>query len=97
MPVNVSIREVTNTSVRVLWHRPEKPNGVIQGYRMYFMHQNFTDVRTVRDPQQKMDYHLTGLSKFPFYCNTRKVNEPTLYYRALHKVQDLAEGVYVEE
>ena len=63
MPVNVSIREVTNTSVRVLWHRPEKPNGVIQGYRMYFMHQNFTDVRTVRDPQQKMDYHLTGLSK----------------------------------
>ena len=65
MPVNVSIREVTNTSVRVLWHRPENPNGVIQGYRMYFMHQNFTDVRTVRDPQQKMDYHLTGLSKFP--------------------------------
>ena len=75
MPVNVSIREVTNTSVRVLWHRPEKPNGVIQGYRMYFMHQNFTDVRTVRDPQQKMDYHLTGLSKFPpFYKSFQHFN-----------------------
>lgn len=45
MPVNVSMREVTNTSVRVLWHEPTSPNGIIQGYRMYFMHRNFTDVR----------------------------------------------------
>ena len=101
MPVNVSIREVTNTSVRVLWHRPEKPNGVIQGYRMYFMHQNFTDVRTVRDPQQKMDYHLTGLSKFsPLQtCHVAKVTQLNLkpLHRALHQVQDLAEGFHLEE
>jgi receptor-type tyrosine-protein phosphatase gamma len=63
MPVNVSMREVTNSSVRVMWQQPENPNGIIQGYRMYFMHQNFTDVRTVRDPLAKMEYHLTGLSK----------------------------------
>ncbi len=61
MPVNVSMREVTNTTVRVTWHRPKKPNGIIQGYRMYFMQQNFTDVETVRDPQEKMEFYLTGL------------------------------------
>jgi receptor-type tyrosine-protein phosphatase gamma len=61
MPVNVSMREVTNTSVKVLWHRPVQPNGIIQGYRMYFMHQNFTDVRTVREPSEKMEFLLEGL------------------------------------
>ena len=71
MPVNVSMREVTNSSVRVIWHVPERPNGAIQGYRMYFMHQNFTDVRTVKGPKQKMEYILTGLSKH-YACATEQ-------------------------
>ena len=67
MPVNVSMREVTNSSVRVLWHEPTNPNGIIQGYRLYFMHQNFTDVRTVRDPQKSMEHLLKGLDPFTKY------------------------------
>ena len=63
MPVNVSMREVTNSSVRVMWHVPSHRNGIIQGYRMYFMQKNFTDVRTVREPQDKMEYLLTGLGR----------------------------------
>ena len=61
------MREVTNTSMRVLWQRPMHPNGIIQGYRLYFMHQNFTDVRTVRNPKEQMEYLLENLSKF-FRC-----------------------------
>ncbi len=63
MPVNVSMREVTNTSVRVLWHRPQHPNGIIQGYRLYYVHRNFTDVRTVKEAKESMEYLLEGLSK----------------------------------
>ena len=63
MPVNVSMRSVTNSSVLVLWQSPTSPNGVIQGYRMYYMRQNFTDVRTVREPKEKMQYLLEGLGK----------------------------------
>ena len=63
MPVNVSMRSVTNSSVLVSWHRPTHPNGVIQGYRMYFMRQNFTDVRTVREPKAAMQYMLQGLGE----------------------------------
>ena len=31
---------------------------------MYFMQKNFTDVRTVRQPQDKMEYLLTGLGEY---------------------------------
>ncbi len=62
MPVNVSMREVTNSSVRVIWHSPTHENGIIQGYRLYYMHQNFTDVRTVKEAKGSMEYLLEGLS-----------------------------------
>ena len=67
MPVNVSLREVTNSTVRVLWRQPTHPNGIIQGYRLYFNYQNFTDVKTVREPKEKMSYLLAGLSPFTEY------------------------------
>ncbi len=63
MPVNVSMREVSNSSVRVLWHVPSHPNGIIQGYRLYYMHQNFTDVKTVKDARESMEFVLEGLSE----------------------------------
>lgn len=63
MPVNVSFRSVTNSSVVVEWRQPEAPNGIILGYRLYYMHKNFTDVKTVRNPAENMDYLLTGLGE----------------------------------
>ena len=66
MPLNVSMREVTNSSVRVAWHVPSEPNGIIQGYRLYYMHQNFTDVKTIREPQEHMEFHLFGLGELRF-------------------------------
>lgn len=64
-PINVSFREVTDKSVYLSWGQPEQPNGIIQGYRLYFMHKNFTDVRTIRNPIPEMEYPLKDLSEYP--------------------------------
>ena len=62
-PVNVSFREVTNSSVVVHWQEPNFPNGLIQGYRLYYMHKNYTEVVTVREPAEEMGYLLVGLGE----------------------------------
>ena len=64
------MRGVTNSSVRVLWHAPSHPNGIIQGYRLYYMHKNFTDVKTVKDAKESMEYLLDGLSKNDSYITS---------------------------
>ena len=77
-PINVTTRDVTNTSVIVMWQEPNHPNGIIEGYRLYFMHKNFTDVRTIRQPAKKIEFFLSGLGKrlfsaraghFRYFCN----------------------------
>lgn len=67
MPLNVSMDEVTNSSLRLHWRQPSHPNGIIQGYRLYYMQTNFTDVRTVRNPRNVMDFTLNGLAPFTKY------------------------------
>ena len=62
-PVNVSFREVTNSSVVVHWQEPNFPSGLIQGYRLYYMHKNYTEVVTVREPAEEMGYLLVGLGE----------------------------------
>src|SRR6056300_565770 len=47
-PVNVILKNITNSTLTIFWRTPEHPNGVIKGYRLYFMHENYTDVHTVR-------------------------------------------------
>eukprot|EP00094_Tigriopus_californicus_P012020 TCALIF_11614-PA protein Name:"Similar to Ptp99A Tyrosine-protein phosphatase 99A (Drosophila melanogaster)" AED:0.07 eAED:0.07 QI:0/0.7/0.45/0.81/1/1/11/539/1209 len=67
MPLNVSMDEVTNSSLRLHWRQPSHPNGIIQGYRLYYMQTNFTDVRTVRNPRSSMDFTLNGLAPYTKY------------------------------
>ena len=62
-PLKVVFKEVTNSSVAVHWQEPTEPNGIVAGYRIYYMHDNFTDVQTVRSTNPTMFYTLTGLSK----------------------------------
>ncbi len=62
-PLKVAFKEVTNSSVSVHWQEPTTPNGIIAGYRIYYMHDNFTDVKTVRSTEHQMYYALRGLSK----------------------------------
>ncbi len=62
-PVAVSFRDVTNSSVVVHWQQPKFPNGLIQGYRLYYMHKNYTEVKSVRESAEEMEYLLTGLGE----------------------------------
>ena len=62
-PLKVVFKEVGNSSIAVHWHPPSTPNGLIAGYRIYYMHDNFTDVETVRSTNPSMFYVLRGLSK----------------------------------
>jgi hypothetical protein len=59
----VVFKEVTNSTISVHWQEPTTPNGIIAGYRIYYMHDNFTDVQTVRTTNPTMFYVLRGLSK----------------------------------
>ncbi|CAB4058545.1 PTPRG [Lepeophtheirus salmonis] len=45
MPVEVKALEILNSSITLEWSRPLRPNGIIQGYRLYYMRKNFTDVK----------------------------------------------------
>lgn len=62
-PMKVVFKEVTNSSVAVHWQQPTTPNGLVAGYRIYYMSGNYTDVMTVRSTNPSMFYVLRGLSK----------------------------------
>ena len=68
-PLNVSIGDVNDSSIALSWAEPENPNGVIKGYRIYFMRKNFTDVQTVRSSERQQRFILTDLGEhlFSFY------------------------------
>lgn len=41
-PVNLSVLEVTSTTIKITWREPEKLNGAIHGYRVYYVYQDQT-------------------------------------------------------
>ena len=62
-PRNVQLLSVTDTSIKISWWEPARANGVLLGYRVYFLHRNFTSVQTIRDNKSAMVETLTRLSK----------------------------------
>ena len=78
-PRNVRILAITDTSIEISWWEPARANGVLQGYRIYMLHQNFTSVQTVRSNKSSIVETLTRLSKsFNFHhqhgCFLQNVN-----------------------
>ncbi|TRY70690.1 hypothetical protein TCAL_12939 [Tigriopus californicus] len=68
MPEGVRALNITNTTVTLQWKSPESPNGIILGYRLYFMrNNNFTDVVTVRRTEPRMEHVLADLLPFTKY------------------------------
>ena len=63
-PRNVQLLSVTDTSIKISWWEPARANGVLLGYRVYFLHRNFTSVQTIRDNKSAMVETLTRLSKY---------------------------------
>ncbi|KAH7976853.1 hypothetical protein HPB52_020648 [Rhipicephalus sanguineus] len=70
-PVNVTAVGVTDKKVLLKWREPEKPNGVLQGYHVYFQPSRNGSAqqqrRTVSHPQPIQEYALTNLRPFSYY------------------------------
>lgn len=66
-PVNVTIGEVNDSTIALSWAEPDNPNGIIKGYRIYFMRKNFTDVQTVRSGDRIQKFILTDLEPYTEY------------------------------
>lgn len=73
-PRNLTIEDATDTSLTLRWHIPEKPNGKIKGYRIYFTFGNYTDHRTDKtDPEDPIKtYVLNELKPDTQYSITVK-------------------------
>ena len=63
MPLNLRALSVSNSTIALGWSRPAMPNGVVKGYRLYFMRHNFTDVVTVRQTGSNVEYELHDLGE----------------------------------
>lgn len=66
-PLNLTVLEVTSTTITIGWRDPENLNGAIVGYRVYYIHQNQTDLATLRSGTgagELITYVLSNLSKY---------------------------------
>ncbi|ODN00699.1 Tyrosine-protein phosphatase 99A [Orchesella cincta] len=66
-PRNVTVTWVTDSMMELSWSEPAKPNGKIEGYRIYYMWRNFTEVETVKQPLEHMKFALSGLEAYTEY------------------------------
>jgi len=53
-PENLTSRGITGTTIELAWSEPLNANGVIAGYRIYYMHSNYTDVK-MHTPDKSAD------------------------------------------
>merc|ERR1719385_398345 len=64
---NITELQVANDSITLHWIQPEHPNGVIAGYRLYYMTKKMTDVVTVKDSSDEIIYRLQDLEPYKKY------------------------------
>lgn len=65
-PLNLSSHGITSTTIELSWAEPESANGIISGYRIYYMHSNYTDVqmyKTDEDDGSIIEFVLNELGK----------------------------------
>ena len=62
-PRNVKVLSILTTSIQLSWWEPARPNGIIQGYRLYFKINNLTSVQPVGQNKSAVVETLTRLSK----------------------------------
>jgi receptor-type tyrosine-protein phosphatase gamma len=66
-PRNMRLLSVRDTSIQVSWWEPARANGVLHGYRVYFLNNNFTSVQTIRDNKSAMVETLRRLKPYSQY------------------------------
>ncbi|ETN67444.1 hypothetical protein AND_000745 [Anopheles darlingi] len=68
-PQNLTVLEVTSTTIKLTWREPEKANGAIHGYRVYYIHLNQTELHMPilkLSEMQNSVYHYTLSNLKPF-------------------------------
>ena len=63
-PRNIQVMAITDTTIQISWWEPARANGVLQGYRIYMLHQNLTSVETVRSNKSSVVQTLSRLCKY---------------------------------
>ncbi|XP_055315021.1 tyrosine-protein phosphatase 99A isoform X1 [Sitodiplosis mosellana] len=74
-PLNLTVLEVTSTTITIGWRDPENLNGAIVGYRVFYIHQNQTYFATVRSGTgagEMIRYDLCDLKPYSEYKITVK-------------------------
>ncbi|XP_044256980.1 tyrosine-protein phosphatase 99A isoform X3 [Tribolium madens] len=70
-PRDLTVLEVSSNTIMLRWTQPEKPNGAIEGYRVYYMYNNYTSVDMNRDRIKPVSpyitYNLTNLKPYTEY------------------------------
>ncbi|KAJ8936513.1 hypothetical protein NQ314_012377 [Rhamnusium bicolor] len=68
-PRNLTVLDYTPDSIRLQWANPARTNGLIEGYRVYYMNNNFTAVQPDKIPfdEPLIRYNLTDLKPLTEY------------------------------
>lgn len=74
-PLNLSSHGITSTTIELSWAEPDYANGIISGYRIYYMHSNYTDVKMYRTEYDGpiIEFVLKELGEYSF-VEERKQN-----------------------
>ena len=97
--MNITNIHTQNDSVTLHWMAPKSPNGIITGYRLYYMTKKMTDVRTVKDSSKEIVYMLKNLGKVYIHSSRglSGVNLKSVFlFRTIHKVYNLGESIHIE-
>jgi hypothetical protein len=73
-PQNVKVLNVTSTTIKIGWNEPERPNGVIHAYRVYYMFLNQTllhlpILKNGASTGMSFNYTLVNLSEYNLVQN----------------------------
>ncbi|KAK9890036.1 hypothetical protein WA026_008843 [Henosepilachna vigintioctopunctata] len=66
-PRGLTVLDITSDSIKLGWQEPENVNGIIEGYRIYYMRANLTDVQSQKQASSHVVYNLTNLKPLTEY------------------------------
>lgn len=66
-PRGLTVLDVTSNSITLGWQEPEDVNGIIEGYRIYYIMTNLTYVQSQKQASSRVIYSLTNLKPLTEY------------------------------
>ncbi|XP_057323850.1 tyrosine-protein phosphatase 99A-like isoform X1 [Microplitis mediator] len=66
-PLRLTAYGINSSSVELSWSEPKHKNGIILGYRVFYMHSNFTEVKTLKKNNETIDFLLNDLKPMTEY------------------------------